>query len=216
MLKETKGLLNAYVANGLVDYASIRKDPSIINQVSDYLRIAPINTFGPSELKAFYINAYNLIVIKQIADHYPVTSPMDISGFFDRYQHEVGGELLTLNELENERIRKVYADQRVHFVLVCAAVGCPLLASEPFRSEKIEQQLDNRTRKTLNDPTFLRSENHTILLSEIFKWYRDDFPSGSGALINWINGFLDAPLNTESELEYYSYDWSLNDGSKGP
>ena len=50
--------------------------------------------------KAFYINAYNLIVIYQVSKFYPLKSPLDKSGFFDKVKHQVAGEALTLNALE--------------------------------------------------------------------------------------------------------------------
>ena len=39
---------------------------------------------------------------------------------------------MTLNDLENERLRKPYNDPRIHFALVCAAKGCPGLSREAY------------------------------------------------------------------------------------
>ena len=37
-----------------------------------------------AERKAFYLNAYNLMVIGAVVEQYPLTSVMKVPGFFDK------------------------------------------------------------------------------------------------------------------------------------
>ncbi len=55
---------------------------------------------------------------------------MNISGFFDVKKHNIGGVMLTLNSLENDFMRPSYLDARLHFVLVCGAIGCPPIINQ--------------------------------------------------------------------------------------
>jgi hypothetical protein len=69
------------------------------------------------------------------------------------------GRELTLDEVEHEIVRKEFAEPRIHFALVCAALSCPeardLLLSGRFRLRKtaydwtlnsFEKGRDGRTR----------------------------------------------------------------------
>lgn len=200
----------AYVSDGLVKYAQIKRDQATLKELIGYITKADIKSMDEKEQLAFYINAYNIWVIRHIVASYPVGSPMDIEGFFDVKQLVVAGESMTLNELENEKIL-VYGDARVHFVLVCAAMACPRLANFSFAPERLEVQLTQQTTLALNDKQFLRTNNGQVLLSEIFKWYRDDFGQSDTDLVSFINQYRDKALPTQTSLGYYTYDWSLND-----
>ena len=71
-----------YVHNGLVNYQFANSNEKEINAL--YQMIGKLDLQGASvdEKKAFYINAYNLIVIKQVVNSYPIKKPMDEEGFF--------------------------------------------------------------------------------------------------------------------------------------
>ena len=164
--------------------------------------------FDAQTLKAFEINAYNILVIKGIVDRYPVESPLTIAGFFDGNKYRVGGELMTLNDLEKKRLLPRTQDARLHFVLVCAAIGCPPLADFAYTPDGLDQVLASRTHQVLNDDNFLRPQGSSVLFSKIFKWYKSDFTT-AGSVWDYINQYRDPSLNP-GPVQYYSYDWSLN------
>ena len=84
------------------------------------------DALGRDEQLAFYINAYNALVIKAVLAKLPIDSVMSAPGFFDREKHVVAGQEMTLNHLENEIIRSArFAEPRIHFLVNCASVGCP-------------------------------------------------------------------------------------------
>lgn len=198
------------VEDGLVNYKQIGKNVAEIHELVNYVSNTDLGSYDSMEKLAFYINAYNLLVIRQILDHYPVKSPMDISGFFDVQKHLVAGEKLTLNDLENKKVR-TYKDARIHFVLVCAAMGCPKLANFSYQATKLENQLTRQTMLALNDPAFLRRHDSDVQLSEIFNWYRQDFGESDKDLVIFINKYRKNHLPENSKLAYYTYDWSLNE-----
>ncbi len=106
---------------------------------------------------------------------------MDIPGFFDKTKFSIGDNHITLNHLENEIIRPTYQDARLHFVLVCGAKGCPVLENFVYTPEKLEKQIDRQTMKAMSaNPDFIRIDgmNATVSISEIFRWYANDFKKG--------------------------------------
>ena len=200
-----------YVHHGLVDYQSIQKNDKELSSLLNAIAKADMDQLSESELKAFYINSYNLFVIDNILKYYPISSPLSEKGFFNDDAFMMGGKEITLNDLENKVIRPVYKDARFHFVLVCGAKGCPPLISEAYMPANVEQLLDQQTKAAFNDKMFTRVGAHQVELSEILKWYREDFGSTDAEIINYINGFRNQKLNSTSKLSYYQYNWETNE-----
>lgn len=202
--------LNEVVSEGSVNYSLIK------NNKSEDLRLlidSLNNNMSDSPSKSTLINLYNLLVIQQIVNHYPILSPMDVSGFFDIIKVPVGNQQITLNQLENDLIRKRFNDPRVHFALVCGAKGCPPIQSYAYNEETIENQLEEVTSSALNKTSFIQyDKDGSAKISEIFKWYSADFGSNQSSIINFINQYR--IHNKIVSISYYSYDWSLNDQIK--
>lgn len=203
-------LLIEHVENGLIDYKSIKADRTLsdlINQVAN----ADLSGLDEKTIEAFYINAYNLHVINLAATSYPLTTVQSVRGFFDGKKVTVAGEKSTLNNLEKKKLLEPFKDGRLHFVLVCGALGCPPIINKAYRPEILDTQLDQQAKLSLNDKAFIKVEDNKVRLSEIFKWYPEDFGSSKSATIDFINNYRDTPISKSSKLNYYNYDWSLND-----
>jgi hypothetical protein len=89
----------------------------------------------------------------------------------------VMGRDYTLDHMEHVILRMELAEPRVHFVLVCASLGCPLLESRAFDAPGLEKRLDQaainyiyRDRKVQID-----RENRIVRLPRIFEWFAEDF-----------------------------------------
>ncbi len=199
-----------HVADGLVKYNQLKNNKDKIHELIIHVDQADLTTYDADEKLAFYINAYNLLVINHIIEKYPVDSPMNIPGFFDRYKHRIAGESLTLNDLENKKIR-TYHDPRIHFVLVCAALGCPKPGDFSYVPGKLDMQLTQQTELALNDPNFLQIDGNNVIISEIFSWYAQDFGKSDEDLLTFINKYRKNPLPEKPKLSYYTYDWTLNE-----
>ncbi len=200
------------VANGLVKYKAIKASPKALNALVKQIANFDLKSKSKQEIKAFYINAYNILTINEIVKNYPIRSPKAIPGLWDKKKHSVSGQSLTLNDIENVKLRKQYKDPRLHFVLVCAAKGCPEIVNFAYISSKLELQLTRQTRKNINNPRFIRINDKTkvVSISEIFQWYKDDFASNNDTYKDYITRF--SLMNIEGyTFNFYKYDWTLND-----
>ncbi|WP_432411837.1 DUF547 domain-containing protein [Rasiella sp. SM2506] len=207
---EADSFFSTYVSNGNVAYKAISQHPETLNSV---LALAKDVSVSPSEAKtyqAFWINAYNLSVIKGIIDTYPINSPLDKKGFFDTTKHEVGGIKITLNDIENKKLRAQFNEPRFHFVLVCGAKGCPPIIPTAFTASNLEKLLQQQTVKALNDPKFIQVQGNNVAFSEIFKWYKEDFVN-HGTEINFLNNYRKEKVPDNAKVTYYAYDWRLNE-----
>jgi len=207
---EADEFFSTYVANGKVDYKSINANPDLLNSALTSCKKTVVSTADSATYQAFWINAYNLAVIKGIVDNYPLNSPLDCKGFFDELTYDLGGTSITLNDIENKMLRAKIGDARHHFVLVCGAKGCPPLLSRAYRPEDLESLLERQTIKALNDSSFIRVSENEVFISEIFKWYKEDFVKGGTTQIEYLNKYREVKVPLDSKLSYYSYDWQVN------
>jgi hypothetical protein len=210
--KKTDTFLKTFVNQGLVEYTTI----TVIgkNDLKELTNHLENSAYDKNIEKAYLINAYNLFVINKVVKAFPVNSPMDVPAFFDTKDCNLNGEMISLNHLENEILRKTYKDARLHFVLVCAGLGCPPITNFSYTSTDLEKQLNQQTSIALNNNKFVyqKDEDKTIYLSEIFTWYASDFGKNNKEIITFINQYRKVPFSLEYKVKSYSYDWALNNG----
>lgn len=203
---------NTYVSNGKVNYTAISSDRTSLDALFKMAGSIQVSKDDAKAYQAFWINAYNITVIKSIVDAYPIYSPMDVPGFFDQKKHYLGGKEITLNFLENELLRAEFKEPRYHFVLVCGAISCPIIENFAYTPDQLEAQLHVQATKALNDINFLRvnSGNKSVLFSQIFKWYQEDFSDNEEGLIDYVNQYRAKKIPADYEIGYYDYNWTLN------
>ncbi|MBK5277812.1 MAG: DUF547 domain-containing protein [Bacteroidia bacterium] len=204
--------LKKYVSNGQVSYSKIKENSIEIEALYRQIGDADLNRLDENSKKAFYINAYNLISIYWVTMNHPIKSPMDVNGFFDKVEHTVATEQLTLNDLEKNKLLAPYKDARLHFVLVCAARSCPPLPSCAFEPNILDKQLTERATLALNDKEWIKvyAVQKKVELSKIFDWYKADFTADGKTLLDWINQYRKIKIPNSYLVSYYEYDWALN------
>ncbi len=206
--KDADMFFKQYVTEGRVNYNALQSTGDIMPLIIA-IEKTDLSNSSDEVKKAFYINAYNFHVINMALTEYPIKSVQDIPGFFDKKKIKVAGKFSTLNSLEKDYLLEPYADPRLHFVLVCGALGCPPITDFAYAPVKLEEQLTQQTRLALNDPKFVRPDNNKTELSQIFKWYINDFGGSKEKVKAFINSYTNTPI--KNKLSYYAYDWSLND-----
>lgn len=207
---KTDNFLSTYVSDGKVNYKAIHESPDALNTILSNAAGIKVARSDKNTYMAFWINVYNLTVIKGIVADYPINSPLDKPGFFDKTTYPLGGVELSLNQIEDEYLRKPFNDARIHFVLVCGALGCPPIIEKAYTPENVEQLLSLQTSKALDNPDFIKEKGKKLVLSEIFKWYREDFGKTDAEVISFINKHKKIAVDQGKKIEYYPYNWKLN------
>ena len=109
-------------------------------------------------------------------------------------------------------------DSRIHFALVCGARSCPPIGF--YEAEQIDFQLQLAAMSFTNSPQVkILPQEGTVLLSQIFKWYRADFGGSHGAILDMLLNFLDEgekknflkENRDRIRIRYQPYDWNLNE-----
>lgn len=215
-------LLGKYVNDkGMVNYKGLKAtDMAALDGFLAKLASARPATFAnDKEREAFWINAYNACVIKNVLTHYPTESVMKVTDFFKKKSFSVAGETVSLDDIEHTKIRPVFKDPRVHFALVCAAKSCPRLLNRAFTGMALDQTLDGAAREFLADPTknrFEAGDMPVAWLSQIFRWFNGDFVDNAGSTVGYLKKYAPAsvqPLLAHPALriKHLEYDWKLNE-----
>lgn len=204
-------LLNKYVSSqGNVDYKGFKTDTSTLNTYLKYLSNNKPSNSDSKEVKlAYWINAYNAFTVKLIIDNYPVASIKDLGKPWDKKFINIGGETLSLNDIEHNILRKM-DEPRIHFAIVCASVSCPKLINSAFTAKKLEEQLTIATQEFLADTSKNIIKEKNIKISKIFKWFENDFKT-DGSVIDFINQYSKTTISKKAKTSYTEYNWNLNE-----
>ena len=209
-------VLQARARKGGFDYAGTAgQDRKRLAAYLANLKDADPGKMTADEKKAFYLNAYNALAIETLLAN-PGKKITDIAGAFNREKHGVGGEMLTLDDIEN-KLREG-KDARIHFAIVCASRSCPPLAPRAYTAEGLSAALDRQGRNFVGDPSknVIDRPGGRVALSKIFFWNRKEFERDGGTLLKYISRY--APDTATSswlatfskEPEFLEYDWSPN------
>ncbi len=196
----------------LVDYAAIKSDGSLDKAYQELSAFKLASLSSREEKLAFYINAYNILALKMVADHWPTESIKDagnlLSPVWDKPVGELGGKQVTLGEVEHKILRPM-GEPRIHLAIVCASVSCPDLRNEPYTAAQLYKQLDEQAKSFLDNPgKGLKIEKDSLRVSQIFDWFETDFASKGGVKAFVENYIPDAPdLKIKANLPY---DWEIN------
>ncbi len=212
-------VLQRYVdEDGMVDYAGLldsERDRGRLNQVVRQVGQASIENTDESAQLAFFINAYNALVIHAVLQRWPVENVYEEEGFFDGDRHGVAGSAMTLDELDKEVIRKRFDEPRVNFVLVCAAMSCPRLRTTALTRENLDRELQQAAEEYVPKVTRRKGEN-TIVTSQLFQWYSAEFEEAAGSLAAYLAQYVKSASlrevlrSEEVEIDFSDYDWALN------
>ncbi len=200
-------------ARGLVDYErAVEARADLDDYLDQVARATPAQFARDEQRLAFYINAYNALVIEGVLFYWPIASVEDVGPlhrFFRERRYRVAGVRVSLHGLEAKVIRQF--DPRMHFALNCASASCPRLNVEPFRAESLDRQLEAAAAAFINDPRHNRYDagEKSWQLSKIFQWYADDFGGESGVR-ELLRRHAATPWPEDAKLSYLEYDWSLN------
>ena len=229
-------VLERYITpTGEVRYAELKANPADLNAFIKQLAMAspenrPELFPTPAAQKAYWINAYNAFVLHAVLRAYPVGSVRDMKFgfglfFFKRAWFVAGGKRYSLDDIEHGILRKQFADPRVHFAVNCASLSCPSIRREPYAAEKLEEQLEEAAREFIGNEDNVWMRGDVLFLSKIFDWYGEDFlkalerqgverPSLADYVVRYLPEPAAARVRQERpRIEFYGYNWSLNDAS---
>lgn len=205
-------------------------------------QVDPGTLAGREARLAFWINLYNVLVIDAViafgVRHSVAEGRLDMLRFFRRAAYDVGGQRMSLEDIEHgilranrgslylpgpqfgasdPRRRWVIApmDPRIHLALNCASRSCPPIGV--YDADHIDAQLDLAARNFIAHEVQVDPASGTVSLSSIFRWYAGDFGGQAGVIDFLVRHMPEGPgrdwleaNRARARLVYTPYDWSLN------
>lgn len=182
-----------------------------------------VSRYPRREQLAYWINLYNALTVKVVLDHSPVASIKDIDispglfadGPWGAKLVTVEGVPLSLDDIEHRILRPIWRDNRIHYAVNCASVGCPDLQRTAFTGAEVDTQLDRAARDYVNSPRGVAVAGGVITVSKIYDWYVEDFGGGNQGVIEHLLRYarpeLASRIKEIGRIGGSAYDWSLND-----
>jgi len=186
-------VLMTYVdEEGKVDYSKLRLKRLDLIETQNIIRsLKPqeYKTWSEKDKIAFWINAYNLEMLKIIVQNYPIESYRILhvlpSWSPDSVRHidrRINGikkqkfiimeEEFTLESIEERFFNKEFNDPRIFFAIsFYCTTGGPPLRNEPYNGKKLDKQLDDQVRTYISSRYGfgIDEEDKTVHLSPILK-----------------------------------------------
>ncbi len=238
-------ILDTYVREGYVYYKTLQLERKPLDAYVQSLDIpaATLALWPQNEQLAFWINAYNALVLQTVIDKYPVkgtattfpaNSIQQIPGAYQTRVHRVAGQSLTLDAIENVVI--AFGDARALLALGRGSIGSGRLKSEAYRATTLEAQLDRAVKEFVARVACVKVDPTTnaFIVSPLFGWRQDAFITtfaasgarfaGRSPLEQAIAGMAapklypaerDFLMQNTFQLQYGPFDWRLNDLTGG-
>jgi hypothetical protein len=173
---------------GMVDYTTLRRQRLKLKAL-----LGEFDGLDPNEYRswtredkiAFWLNAYNIQMLKIITDNYPIQSSrilrlypgwgpnsiLHIKGMWSDYKFLVMDEEFTLSEIDRRFFRKEFDDPRIFFAVSKGSLSSPPLRDEPYYGHKLNEQLDDQVKRFLSSPLGLQidTEKQRVYLSSLFQ-----------------------------------------------
>ncbi len=171
--------------------------------------------------KAFWINVYNGLTNYFIINRQLKKSVWEVPNFFSGLTVNIGENQFSLDDIEHGILRKngerkrgkplqfseediklkwmvnVF-DPRIHFALNCGSVSCPPIAF--YSVENIDEELSLAEESFASQEFMINHQNRTVRCSEIFVWYRGDFP----------DSYLNTSVPEGYSIEPLPYQWTIH------
>lgn len=234
-------VLDTYVRDGLVYYRALRGDRAKLDTFVAAIASVSLDGASRADQLAFWLNAYNALVLRSVIDHYPIPqrskdypprSIRQIPGVFERTPRRVAGRTLTLDQIE-QTVLTTFEDPRVFLALGRGAVGSGRLRSEAFTGADIERQLAAAAGECVRRAQCIDidRDGNAVKVNAIFSWRERDFTASytgksdarfaaRSPVERAVLAFM-APtlLTTEQafidrnqfQVRFQPFDWSLND-----
>jgi hypothetical protein len=183
---------------------------------------------------AFYINAYNFLLIRLVYLNYyqegnKLQSISELNKgrsrrniYHSKLFYLAGKSEVSLYNIlagENESILSLSGnkDARVLFAVNCLTNSCPVFLNQAYREEKLDDQLDFVSGNSLKSSKVLSYDNQRSLLSlsHLFKDYSSNFEQDNTHrnYKNFIKYYTGIVVPSNASFKYLDFDWTLNNSS---
>lgn len=240
-------ILDTFVRDGYVYYNALKSSRAPLDRyiASLDLSAAELARMSENDRRAFWINAYNALVLRTVINAYPIKGKAtafpaisigQVPGAFDKVKHRVAGQVLSLDEIEN--LIAALGDARLLVALGRGTIGSARLRSEVYRGARLDEQLTDAVKGFVKGARNFRLDRDSgaLKVTPLFSWRASHFIAsfaGAAGSEKWANRSpIERAIATMAyphlfpsekavldlntfQMTFGEYDWRLNDLTGG-
>src|SRR5678815_2525891 len=135
-------IVDTNVRDGLVYYRALKSDRGRLDRYISSLNVTPAvyQGWSKNQQMAFWVNAYNAVVLQTVINHYPLKGTIRQIPGYEKTAFRAAGRTVTLEQIE-KTILPEFKDPRLYLALGRGSIGGGRLRSEAYTGERLEKQL---------------------------------------------------------------------------
>ncbi|MCC7529839.1 MAG: DUF547 domain-containing protein [Candidatus Melainabacteria bacterium] len=214
-------LLKEFVKDHSVDYAALKKSPLLKESMREIAHISPAKMINDKERLSYWLNVHNLIAIKEIADHFPITDLKQLGNDPTRRKFTVGGDKLSLQTIKNEKIEPLFNDNYPEevFLMCGGAIGHPWILDHPVVPDRMDKDMKEASYLWVCEPTTVAFDKYKgrFDLGPYLQWHEGLFEKRYGSPIDFVMSFLNddarEAIASVTIIKGYAlpFNWTVND-----
>jgi hypothetical protein len=186
------------------------------------MQAVAVSSYNRAEQRAYWLNLYNAATVDLVLSRFPVASIRDINispgllarGPWGAKLLTIERERISLDDIEHRILRPLWKDNRIHYALNCASLGCPNLQAEAYTGDNTEALLERGAREFINHPRGVAIQKGRLQVSSIYVWFQEDFGGDAEGLMEHWQEYAN-PRLADALVKYsgglaHEYDWRLN------
>jgi hypothetical protein len=214
-------LAEKYSHEGRLDYASLRATPRLNEAMRKLSQTSAADLKDPKDRLAYWINASNLLTIKEIADRYPVNTLQEMQNDFTSKRFLVGGVYYTLRDMNVRCVYPTIMDvaPKAIFLVCGGSLGYPAFPDHAILGRTLDADCENGALAFIDNPknVAFSKEKRSVFLSPFFQWNAKFLQENYGSPEDFISAYL-KPSEAQNftspiVLKKYNlpFDWRVND-----
>ncbi len=185
----------------------------------------PLDQLSRKSQMAFWMNLHNVLVIEQLALHYPTTFPEDIRiGPNQLRLHEakltkIQGIELSLQDIRTEIVYRNWRNPNAIYGFYRGTIGGPNIQTRAYTEANIDRLLKQNATQFVNSLRGVAKTNKHITLSKIYADSKPLFPAWPNDLVAHLSQhsgpIVSATLALSLPLDARTYDPKIADFAGG-
>jgi hypothetical protein len=172
--------LKECVRRDRVDYARARNSKLLDKALTEIATLSCDEFGDPGDKLLYWINAYNLLSTKAVADRFPVRTVSEVANDMASHRYTVGGVPITVKDIRQLKIAPLlqgstngdYTDARVLFLICGSAMGYPVICDHALETSRLKHDLEDNTYKFIHRKgnVFMTKKPNAMFISPFFQW----------------------------------------------
>ncbi len=214
-------LLKEFVKDNSIDYASLKNSPLLKESMKEIAHISPAKMLDDKERLCYWLNAYNLIAIKEVADRFPITDLKQLGNDPTRRKFTVGGDKFSIQTIKIEKIEPLFNENFPEeiFLMCGGAVGHPAILNHPLAPDRLDKDMKEAAYRWVCEPTNVAFDRYKsrLDLGPYLQWHEGLFEKRYGTPIEFVMSFLNEDaheaMSNVTVIKGYAlpFNWTVND-----